>query len=99
MNTNELPMPDSRRLVSSDLLGSAVFDRWGGEDSPACNEDGSPATVEGDEVIVRDYYEDEQGPHFVTERHPIDGKRFYWSVPNTKMSNAMNGSRSQDGAT
>jgi len=26
MNTNQFPTPDNRRLVSSDLLGSVVFD-------------------------------------------------------------------------
>lgn len=70
------------RVVSGGGFGSCVCDRWGGEDSLACNEDGSPAIVEGDEIIVRDYWEDEYGSHLVTERHSIDGERFYWASPN-----------------
>lgn len=81
--TDTQPVPE---VVSTGRFGLIVCDRWGGEGSPACNEDGSPATVEGDEVIVRDYWEDEHGSHFVTDRHPIDGARFYWALlPNKQI--------------
>jgi len=77
-----LTQPVRRASVRQCPCSAYVCDRWSGEDSPASNEDGTPAIVEGDEVIVRETRTDEYGQHFSTGRYPIDGERFYWSAPN-----------------
>jgi hypothetical protein len=59
--------------------GSTCCDRFGGDDSPASNEDGTPAEIDGNDVIVRESWHDEYGMHFEKRRYPIDGQRFYWS--------------------